>query len=832
LGVQPDAPEVDPVVAESRVIQASIDVLGAIASPQRPVVIEVDDLQWAGAMTLRMFDRLMTAPALRGVMLVATYRNAEAEADPAAELPALLDRWRALAAPPLVVPLENLTSEAASELIGRTLRLVPERAEQLARSLHPLTGGNPFDTMEMLNVLRRDDALRLTAGGWQWEDAAISRFVGRSNVVDLLATRIGRLPAPTRHLLDMMSCMGASVEFALLEAATALDGDDHDEVALRHRLSPALDDGLLVLDAQAPNTLRFRHDRVQQAVLAMLDEAQRHAIALAMARRLATHADYRLEAAQYFVECVALLRDSDERRLAARVLDDAAANQADMADYALAERYLVAARAALAGLGDEPPDPADDALHLSVATKLHTALYTLGRTDDMDAVFADIQARVTNPIDLLEPVCQRIRVLDLRRDTAGALEIAVALLAQLGLQVPPEFDDAHTPARLDALADWVRADSRIEPGQRSQIRDPRLLAIARLLSRMTRSATYNKGGLRGLQWVILECLRMWTDHGPCADLLVGISRSAMMLIRSREDYRTGYEITRHVLEVGEALGFEPQTSEARANFSYLSCPWIEPLESAARQALRAYEGVRSGGDLIYSCFLRRAMTWLLLETAPDIDTCLADIAQGLALCQRVGNTTAEMMYRIERQAMRALAGLTNAPHSLDDAQFDEAVLLASFDRTPFAAVAYHGRKCFLSIILGDRHALAHHVHELVSVNGDELVFLEVNVALALSAVWQLQAGEGDTAALQGRLDVSWRWLQGRAAEQPYNFLHLERLLAGERAWAAGQTWEAAQLFDAAVAQARTRDRPWHRALIFERAGRFHLAKGLAQTGEL
>jgi signal transduction histidine kinase len=75
-----------------------------------------------------------------------------------------------------------------------------------------------------------------------------------------------------------------------------------------------------------------------------------------------------------------------------------------------------------------------------------------------------------------------------------------------------------------------------------------------------------------------------------------------------------------------------------------------------------------------------------------------------------------------------------------------------------------------------------------------------------------------------------RWLAARAAHAPDNFLHLLRLLEAEQAWAVGEFHAAALAFDAALRQAADRRRPWHRALITERAARLHLAHGLEHTG--
>ena len=75
-----------------------------------------------------------------------------------------------------------------------------------------------------------------------------------------------------------------------------------------------------------------------------------------------------------------------------------------------------------------------------------------------------------------------------------------------------------------------------------------------------------------------------------------------------------------------------------------------------------------------------------------------------------------------------------------------------------------------------------------------------------------------------------RWLADRAADAPENFLHLLRLLEAERAWATGDFRAAMLAFDAARREVLQRQRPWHRALIAERAARFRLAHGMERDG--
>jgi signal transduction histidine kinase len=101
----------------------------------------------------------------------------------------------------------------------------------------------------------------------------------------------------------------------------------------------------------------------------------------------------------------------------------------------------------------------------------------------------------------------------------------------------------------------------------------------------------------------------------------------------------------------------------------------------------------------------------------------------------------------------------------------------------------------------------------------------------LALAGQARDSDGDQhGGLLAELDEVTRWLAARAADAPDNFRHLLRLVEAERAWAAGDFRAAALAFDAARRAAAGRPRPWHRALITERAARFFLTHGLDQAG--
>jgi predicted ATPase/signal transduction histidine kinase len=828
LGPHPDVPEVDPRQAELKLQQAMLDLLMVVASPQCPLVVVADDLQWSGEFSLRLFERMMMEPQLRGLLLVGAYRSDEVDAGQVLE--PTIARWQQHSPPPLQIALANLTPAGMSEMTRQILRLAPGPSAELAAALNVLTAGNPFDTIEMINALRGDGVLSLGESGWQWDEVKVRRFIGRGNVVDLLAARISRLPAASLELLEFMSCLGSVVECKLLCAAAGLEDDE-----LQARLRAPLEDGLLVADQTGgQDSVRFRHDRVQQAILAAMDDSQRGRRQLAMARRLATAPAFEGEAAQQYLDCMGLFDRPEEQRRAVHLFHGLARVLASTATYMLAERYLAAADELLQAIDDS----ADAALRLAIDVERHCALYSLGRVQEADPLFAAIQARTQDPLDLVDPACLQIRSLNIYGRMHEALALGVHLLRQLGLQVPEGFRDPHREQRVAALDDWIARERRLDPLKRARTQDPHLLGICKLLARMVASA-YLAEDTNAAEWIVLEGQRLWAENGPNEDLMGCIGNIAHTLVNRHQNYRTGYDIGRHVIDVGESLGFELRTAGARWSFSWGPSVWFEPLESVLEHITRAAEVFEAKGeDPSFACYLRLTKAIVLLEIAPNIEICDAQIESALVLCRRTGNIHAAAFLALEQQFLRSMCGQTEAPNRFDDAQFSEEQFLAKFGHLSRIGDGLDYFHAFQSLIFGDAADLIRHwpVNSKPTYTGANSVMYRAThecLNVALARAWELQAGDAsaaESAPLIAELKARRTWLAARAADQPDNFLHLLRLVEAEQAWALGDMWKAATAFDAAVLEAEMRNRPWHRALITERAGLFNLARGLTGAG--
>ena len=120
LAVPPDPG--DPLTAQVRAQRAGVQVLRAVASRKRPVVMFLDDLQWAGRTPLGFVDLVLSEEPIEGLLLVGAYR--EDDVDAAHPLAAPLSRWRDQAGV-RQLRLDNLPVPSLVTMVAEMLHVGP-----------------------------------------------------------------------------------------------------------------------------------------------------------------------------------------------------------------------------------------------------------------------------------------------------------------------------------------------------------------------------------------------------------------------------------------------------------------------------------------------------------------------------------------------------------------------------------------------------------------------------------------------------------------------------------------------------------------------------------
>ena len=187
-----------------RIVDAMTRVLVACARPG-PLVILLDDVQWADELTLAVLAALPAALPRAPVLVVAAVR--------AGDVPREL---QALAARPGVhnLALAPLPVAAARSIVADVLALAEPPAE-LLDGLGPADAGNPFFVTELLH-LAHDEGLLVREGHahWRLADGAVARLP--RSMAEISARRLAALAPATRRVVDVASVLGRVLDLDLL----------------------------------------------------------------------------------------------------------------------------------------------------------------------------------------------------------------------------------------------------------------------------------------------------------------------------------------------------------------------------------------------------------------------------------------------------------------------------------------------------------------------------------------------------------------------------------------------------------------------------------------
>ena len=293
VGVCPEAPELPAAESQNRFNEVFRNFIKVFASPEHPLAIFLDDLQWADSSTLQLIELLMTDTKSGNLFLIGAYRNNEVEGGHPLLL--TIDEIRNAGARVGEIALGPLSAEIVGVLISETLRRKPDEVRSLTDQVFRKTAGNPFFVNEFLKSLEQDKLIGFDTsnGKWVWDDAGISDRDITDNVVELMSGKIQKLEEKTQKILRIASCLGNSFD---LKTLSLVYGKPSRETAAD--LWEALGEGMVLPQGDsyrlAENTegegeevsYRFSHDRVQQASYSLIPEEERAQIHLDIGRLL------------------------------------------------------------------------------------------------------------------------------------------------------------------------------------------------------------------------------------------------------------------------------------------------------------------------------------------------------------------------------------------------------------------------------------------------------------------------------------------------------------------------------------------------------------------
>ncbi|WP_224364097.1 sensor histidine kinase [Hyalangium versicolor] len=829
-----DMPEVlppSPAERETR-FHLTLRVFVRAVAASRPLVMFLDDLQWADAASLRVLRSLVLDVENRNLLLLGAFRPRQV--DSAHALTRTLDEFQRVGAAVTRLDLGPLSLEALVALLADVLRCEPERARPLAELISSKTAGNPFFIQQILRSLQRDGLLVFeeSQGTWTWDLRRLERVGITENVVELMTTVIRGLSGEAQQLLQIAACVGKRVELSLLAAVW---GRPVDEATTR--LGEALREGLLVPDdASGPKGqlgFRFVHDRVQHAAYTLLSEDRRKELHLRIGRALlGSRRDEELSVELFDIadqlNLGAELLTQDERIDLARMNHRAGNRARSSAAYGPALAYF---RMGILLL----PRGAWEAHH-ELAFSLHRdAAECAYLTGDHPLCGTLVEEGLRHAISLLEKAeLHGIHIMSATTsgDFRTAFQGGSETLRALGVELPLEDPDRALKSERAAIRTLLASRAPLELLDAPGVSTAEEGACAKLLSIMLPATYFFEPGIYAL--VTARTIRFALEHGQSVHATTAYATYSFFLAVTGELVEAEGFICL-ALALARKHGDTGREAEALGIHAYL-CPWRQPLASCVADASHAFMLASRTGEFRTASYALSQVFLTSFASGRELDRILAELDEGMSFCRRVGSQGTLLYLTTYRQAIRCLKGLTRGRSCFDDADFDEQAFLAATRNNKTTQYRYSILRLQSTYLFRDFAAartwseiLHGQLHPLVGY----VYFIEGTFLMALTLLVLCEGAKTEERAeLLTRVESLKHGLQQRGEGCAENTRHKCLLVEAELARLEGRFLDAAGLYDEAIEAAAKLGFLQDEALGNELCGRLYRALGRRRVAEL
>jgi len=600
LGEVEPVPALGPRETQARLVLAVKRFLRACARREHPLVVFLDDLQWADGASRNLLEAL-SQESDAALLIIGAYRADDAAAPETLE--SLLDQLRKRKSPAEEIDLGELSEEHVQELLADVLGQPRERLGSITTTVMRRTGSNPLLVQQFVLHLHGLGLLHfdLTRRCWIWDDDAIDSAAIPEGAVQLLTAKLSRIEPQVRAVLELASCIGDEFDLSSLAELS-----DWDEAEISPRLYELLEQGLLATSSRG---FRFVHDRVREAAQALLSEQQRIDLHLRIARLLEAqptfdvHSDRAFELADHWNHAGESLAEED--RYAVRWANQRAGLRALQAGAATtADHYF---RGALSRLseGDLESDPSGAlALFRGAAEAAH-------QQRDPERAIALLERALLLHLGHEDRVRVRVQQIAPRivQDPGAGFDQALSVLRSVGLRIP------RRPSRVRVMAEmlwtvWclrnLRAlDPSSDPGDPTRELQREVIRAA--------GAAVLSAGLRTVACLTMRSLHIELRSPPYSRLAFSLCSFGNSCFSLGKSWRWFH---RYVGLSSEWAPKSPLPERARTEcvLGMFSLPLLEARRGLAHSLESTAETLAEVGDQEYASYAKRARLHMLALT--------------------------------------------------------------------------------------------------------------------------------------------------------------------------------------------------------------------------
>jgi len=832
IGKQPTVPELPPQETQNRFQAVFRRFLCVFAQKEHPLTLFLDDLQWLDVATLSFIEHLLSHPDVKHLLIVGAYRDNEVS--PSHPLMLTLDSIRKAGVTVDEIVLKPLSLKDLNHFIADALRCDQVRAEALARLVHKKTAGNPFFAIQFLTALAEEHLVEFDARktAWQWDLTQIHTRGFTDNVVELMISKLRRLPAATQEVLKYLACLGDNAKVTTL---AIVNGRDEEEI--HAAIWEAVHAGLVL---RLPGSYKFLHDRVQEAAYSLIPPQLRAEVHLRIGRVLIERMSQKqitesiFDVVNQLNRAVDLIENSEERLSLVRLNFVAGMKARAAIAYASARNYFALAEALLSpdAWGQRYQETFDLYLAFSECE------YLVGNFAAADKLFDLILSRALSNLDRAKVYGLRMKLYQVAGKYDDGVTVALEALRLVGVAFPESDGEiqAAAAAELANVPINLRGRSIGELVDSPLAADATVQAIINLLVEAIPCAYIGRPKLFPL--ITSKAVNFSLRYGHTNQSSFAYAVFGLMMVSTVGDLATGFQYSEMSLRLNEKL----ENPRLRGTLLHLYGDhinfWRRHFSTGMPILEQAFLACLEVGDLVYAGFLAFETVWQAIEKGDTLQDVLALSIKYAAFAQESHNGAIYETIRLEQQFIVSLQGRTRDPMSFEDGMFDEEACFAVIVKATFGCgiVFYRIMQQILAFVHG-RYAEALEAAARAEPMLGAAMAMPIEAtyhfchALTLTALYPA-ASTAQQAEYRRILGDKLKKLQLWAENCPENYRNRQALLLAEIARIEGRDLDAMHLYEEAIQSARQNGFIQNEAIAYEVAARFYAARGfetIAQT---
>ncbi|MEG4963702.1 MULTISPECIES: AAA family ATPase [unclassified Microcoleus] len=852
IGDQPTALELSGNAAQNRFNLLMQKFVQVFTQAEHPLVIFLDDLQWADSASLKLLQLLMQDTG--HLLVLGAYRDNEVSA--AHPFMLAIDEIVKSGAVVNTIMLQPLSQGDLNQLVADTLICDRTWAQPLTELVYQKTKGNPFFSTQFLKSLYEDGQISFdppqspltkggSKGGWQC-NLAQARLSHASDVVEFMAAQLQKLPAKTQDALKLAACIGAQFD---LETLAVVSEELPEQTA--SALWKALQEGLILkiaegynftqADAQSPSqsvanpTYKFLHDRVQQAAYSLIPDDKKQATHLTIGQLLLQNSseiereEKLFDIVGHLNQGIELINQLSEREALAQLNLEAAGKARSSTAYTAANIYLQTGMALLRVNCWQ----SQYELTLNLYVAAAEIAYLNGDFDGMERMAAKVLQEAQTILDKVKIYEIQIVAHTAQSQMLEAISVGRDALGQLGVELFTQPDKATIGKALQALAGQLQ-DRHIEQlFDLPVMTDLQTRAAMQLLRMLCAPIFQAMPSLTPL--VSSTMVSLSIDFGNAPASTVGYAMHGMVLCAFLGKVETGYAFGKLALSLLDRFNVREFKSMILLVFG---CFIQHRQESLLATVPTLKEGYRLGmetGDYVYAGYSINQYFVGKFIGGVELDTWETEVVSYSAALAQVKHSHA--FRDMTQQTVKNLRESRILSDCLSGQTYDETVMIPKQqqDNQLSALAAVYIYKLLLAYSCGNYTAALDHIARsqqyLMAVSG--LVFVPIfhfYAALTYLALFPAQPAI-EQAEILALLETHQTILEKWAQNAPMNYLHKWYLVEGERYRVLGNKAEAIEMYDRAIEGAKENKYVNDEAIANELAAKFYLNWGKAKVAQ-